>query len=50
MDVPVNAPCAAAVNWRVANGLTKGFGNNGFKPDKICSRGEIAAFLYRAYN
>lgn len=50
VDVPANASYAAAVNWGVANGVTEGFGNNDFQPSKVCSRGEIAAFLYRAYN
>ena len=50
VDVPANASYAAAVNWGVANGVTEGFGNNDFQPGKVCSRGEIAAFLYRAYN
>ena len=50
VDVPANASYAAAVNWGVANGVTKGCGNNDFQPGKVCSRGEIAAFLYRAYN
>ena len=50
VDVPASAPYAAAVNWGVSRGLTKGYGNNDFRPGNICSRGEIAAFLYRAYN
>lgn len=50
VDVSANASYAAAVNWGVANGVTEGFGNNDFQPGKVCSRGEIAAFLYRAYN
>ena len=50
VDVPADASYAAAVNWGVANGVTEGFGNNDFQPGKVCSRGEIAAFLYRAYN
>ena len=50
VDVPANASYAAAVNWGVANGVTEGCGNNDFQPGKVCSRGEIAAFLYRAYN
>ena len=43
---------AQAVSWAVEKGVTKGSGNGDgtFAPDRVCTRGEIAAFLYRAYN
>ncbi|MCI8840801.1 MAG: S-layer homology domain-containing protein, partial [Oscillospiraceae bacterium] len=37
--------------WAVEKGITKGDGGEDtFAPDKVCSRGHIACFLYRAYN
>lgn len=49
-DVDPNASYAKAVDWAVANGVTKGTDavKNTFSPDKVCSRGEIVTFLYRA--
>ncbi|MDE6996416.1 MAG: S-layer homology domain-containing protein [Oscillospiraceae bacterium] len=42
---------AKAVSWAVESGVTNGYGNSDtFAPGRVCSRGEIAAFLYRAYN
>lgn len=51
-DVDGNDPFAGTVSWAVEKGITKGASADGaeFLPDKVCSRGEIAAFLYRAYN
>lgn len=51
-DVPAGAPYGGAVDWAVENEITNGANADGtmFNPDKVCSRGEIAAFLYRAYN
>lgn len=37
-----------AVAWAVENGVTNGTGTNTFYPDTTCTRGQIAAFLYRA--
>lgn len=52
-DVDAGADYAAAVAWAVENGVTNGFdsgdGTFQFRPGKVCSRGEIAAFLHRAY-
>ena len=45
-----DADYAAAVDWAVEVGITEGTGNNQFTPDKVCNRGTIATFLYRAYN
>ena len=42
---------AKAVSWAVESGVTNGYGSSDtFAPGRVCSRGEIAAFLYRAYN
>lgn len=50
-DVPDGAAYAKAVDWAVEKGITKGDGGEDtFAPDKVCSRGHIACFLYRAYN
>lgn len=50
-DVPADADYAYAVAWAVEKGITKGDGSEDtFAPDKVCSRGHIVCFLYRAYN
>lgn len=50
-DVPANAAYAKAVDWAVEKGITKGDGSETtFAPDKVCTRGHIVTFLYRAYN
>lgn len=46
-DVPADAPFAAAVSWAVANSITTGTGTGSFSPEAVCTRGEIATFLYR---
>jgi hypothetical protein len=38
-----------AVNWAVEAGVTDGVGNNLFAPEKICTRAEIATFLFRGF-
>lgn len=48
-DVPAGADYAAAVAWAEQLGITQGEGNHIFSPDKVCSRGRILTFLYRAY-
>lgn len=43
--------CAKEAQWAAQEGITKGDGSETtFAPDKVCSRGHIACFLYRAYN
>ena len=50
-DLEPNYPYLPAVSWAVEKEVTKGYGSvSTFAPDKACSRGEIACFLYRAYN
>ncbi len=49
-DVPADADYAEAVSWAVEQGITNGYGGNTFAPDKVCNRGEIVTFLYRAFN
>ena len=47
-DVPVTAFYYNAVNWAVANGITKGTGNGRFSPNDTCTRAQVVTFLYRA--
>lgn len=46
-DVPAEADYAWAVNWAVENWITEGTSETTFSPDRPCTRGQIAAFLYR---
>lgn len=49
-DVSPNAAYADAVTWAVKEGITSGNTATTFAPDKTCTRGQIATFLYRAYH
>ena len=50
-DVAADADYAAAVNWAVDRGVTKGTGDGtAFSPENVCTRGQIVTFLYRAAN
>ena len=50
-DVAEDASYAAAVDWAYENSVIKSYGGTGdFAPDIVCSRGQIACMLYRAYN
>lgn len=49
-DVPSDAPYAQAVGWALERGVTTGDTEVTFNPGGICSRAQIAAFLYRAYH
>ena len=48
-DVSADAYYADAVAWAVENGVVSGIGDGLFAPDQDCARGQIVAFLYRAY-
>lgn len=48
-DVSADAYYADAVAWTVENGVASGIGGGLFAPDQDCARGQIVAFLYRAY-
>lgn len=48
-DVKDDAWYAKAVAWAVENGITNGT-DNGFEPDRVCTRAEIVTFLHRANN
>ena len=50
-DVEANSPYLPAVSWALEKEVTKGYGGEDtFAPDQVCSRGEIACFLYRAFH
>ncbi len=46
-DVSADSYYAGAVSWAVENGVTTGVGGGRFDPTATCTRGQIAAFLYR---
>lgn len=48
-DVSADAYYEDAVAWAVENGVASGIGGGLFAPDQDCARGQIVAFLYRAY-
>lgn len=47
-DVDPQAPYAGAVDWAVEAGVTQGTGDGTFNPERVCTRGQIVTFLYRA--
>ncbi len=50
-DVDKDADYAEAVSWAMEKNVTNGYGGNDtFAPDRVCNRGEIVTFLFRAYN
>ena len=48
-DVPASSQLGQAVAWAAAQGIATGTSVTTFSPDKVCTRGEIVTFLYRAY-
>lgn len=46
-DVADSAYYAPAVRWAASVGITSGTGADRFSPDVPCTRGQMAAFLYR---
>ena len=48
-DVQPGAYYAKAVAWAVEQGVTAGVSTSSFAPDRICTRGQIITFLYRAH-
>ena len=46
-DVADDAWYAQAVNWAAANHIANGIDDNTFSPEGICTREQVAAFLYR---
>ncbi len=48
VDVSYGSYCYSAVQWAVANGITKGTDSTHFSPNATCTRGQVVTFLYRA--
>ena len=48
-DVTLGTETASAVNWALAQGVTNGTSATTFSPYRVCSRGQIVTFLWRAY-
>ena len=48
VDVAAGSYCYEAVQWAVANGITKGTDATHFSPNATCTRGQVVTFLYRA--
>ena len=46
-DIPADAYYAKAVQWAYEKGITGGTGADTFSPDEACTRGQMAAFLWR---
>ena len=47
-DISPDAYYYKAVLWAVEEGITQGTGKGKFSPDKGCTRGQVATFLWRA--
>jgi predicted esterase len=47
-DVPTTAPYAEAVAWMAETGLSTGYGDGTFRPDRVLTRQQLAMFLWRA--
>ena len=43
-----HAPFADAIQWAANEGITTGYGDGIFAPDKNCSRAQVVTFLWRA--
>lgn len=39
---------ADAISWAVDNGITQGYKDGNFRPERLCTRAEIVTFLYRS--
>ena len=47
-DVAAGSYCYDAVQWAMANGITKGTDATHFSPNAGCTRGQVVTFLWRA--
>lgn len=48
VDVSPNSVFYKAILWAAEQGITQGYGNNDFQPNRICSRWQVVTFLHRA--
>ncbi len=46
-DVTEETWCAEAIRWAAAEGIAKGFADGSFGQDRVVTREQLAAFLYR---
>lgn len=46
-DVPSSAWYSDAVNWAVEEGVAEGTGDSTFSPNAVCTRAQIATFIWR---
>ncbi len=44
----LHKPFADAIQWAANDGITTGYGDGIFAPDKACSRAQVVTFLWRA--
>lgn len=42
------SPYYNAIMWAYSSGVTTGYNDGTFKPDKICTRAEVVTFIYRS--
>lgn len=47
-DVSPNSVFYKAILWAAEKGITQGYGNDDFQPNRICSRWQVVTFLHRA--
>lgn len=48
VDVSPSSVFYKAILWAAEQGITQGYGNNDFQPNRICSRWQVVTFLHRA--
>ena len=48
IDVSPNSVFYKAILWAAEKGITQGYGNDDFQPNRICSRWQVVTFLHRA--
>ncbi len=46
-DVPANHPFCPEISWMAAEGISRGYGDNTYRPTVSTARQAMAAFLYR---
>ena len=49
-DISATDPAYQAILWAVGEKITGGTSATTFSPDAVCTRGQIATFLYKAFN
>ena len=47
-DVPREGDTASAIGWAYSRGITNGTTDTLFSPDRVCTRAQVMAILYRA--